>query len=560
MIDLPRTPATGLPSSPAAPQWPLQAQALALSLGLKIGQVTPALVIEISQLSAAERGFLSRHAPAPSLTIESPKARQLKAELALLTDTRLLTVAVNGKTAALLSNMPLTIGTTVELRVRTDGRLQLLQMPQAQPPVPAPQPLPGHPPLAAPAAGVQAQHPRPAQALEQLPQPVGSKPLAGPAPSVIAQGANNALVLAPAKTQQLEATYARASAPVLTRTRPAAATTPLSAPTRAEVAQLHQALKQVAGTARPVADLPRALSGLPTRMPPNLLQALPKLFPLLKELVHHKQLGLELNQLQQSAKPEALLKQALQHSGVFWERQLSRLPEGALAQTELANDTKYRLLTTLSAIEHSLPQLQQQATPAGKPLLEQLFKLFQPHAGKPPKTPSMLVAATTGELEAIAQQIKAAVARIQTQQYQSALSALAEPAQPVTSLITELPVRWLDGFGTLLLHWHEHKPLSDERSKRRKQSSAKTRWQVYMELDIGTSGTLAVELAVTDNAIDADFWASNATLANDADEQLHALRTELEQRGLVVTDLRCHAGAPSGRATAMNYTMIDVRT
>lgn len=537
MIDLPKSsPATaGGPANRSATA--VEAHRLAARLGVRVGQVVPAEIKSASALSQAEREYLVNQA---SARIElnasgANKPELLKAALAQASRTQLLSVEINGKAAALLSDLALGKGQVISVRVRLDGQLQVLAGDLA----------------ALQKAGVAGQ--APAQTQLQLQRPLASSP---PAPFLEAtqrtgQLANPTL----AAIAKLSQHYGTQSPEGLTsRTSLEAAINKLPSLQQQQVRDLRAAIRQVDGKTQPLAKLVEALQALPERVPRAWLKLAPEYLLLAKRLHPLKHAAVDLTRLGDN--PEKALREALSRSGTLLERhlrdgQFSERPE------TLAQDIKRNLLLALESVQKLLDASARGLEPGAKAGLEPLLKLLLSFA-KPSSAPR--AAALEASLRALQTQLRGALAQIQVQQYRSTLPLVGDPQLATPSLLLDIPVRWFDGFGSVAMVWQQYRAPEEEDNKKRKRKPPKHYWRVYMELVLEQSETLGIDLGICEKQMDAKMWASSKNLQQRATSGLQQLTEQLRARGLTVKEIHCEQTDLPHRPTGMELMMINERT
>lgn len=545
MIDLPKSSPSTADSPASRSATAVEAHRLAARLGVRVGQVVPAEIKGASALSQAEREYLVNQASArielnPSRT---NKAELLKAALAQASRTQLLSVEINGKTAALLSDLALGKGQIVSVRVRLDGQLQLLTgglAPTGR--------MTGEGDLAlVQKAGVTGHSPA------QLQRALASSPLAPLLTTTQrADQLANPTLAAIAKLSQRYGVQSPAGPNTVASLE--AAINKLSPLQQQQVRDLRQAISQVEGKAQPLAKLVEALQALPERVPRAWLKLAPEYLLLAKRLHPLKHAAVDLTRLGDN--PEKTLNEALSRSGTLLERhlrdgQFSERPE------TLAQDTKRNLLLALESVEKLLNTQARGLEPGAKAGLEPLLKLLLSFA-KPSSAPR--AAALEASLRALQTQLRGALAQIQVQQYRSTLPLVGDPQFATPSLLLDIPVRWFDGFGSVAMVWQEYRAPDEEDNKKRKRKQPKHYWRVYMELVLEQSETLGIDLGICEKQMDAKMWASSKNLQQRANSGLHQLTEQLQARGLTVKEIHCEQTDQPHRPMGMELMMINERT
>lgn len=162
-------------------------------------------------------------------------------------------------------------------------------------------------------------------------------------------------------------------------------------------------------------------------------------------------------------------------------------------------------------------------------------------------------------------QVTAGIARIQTQQLQQLNHAAADSLAAPTGGMFEVPVKINENIFPLFIHIQE-KPVKEkseqEENKDKKNSPRKKsrRWHVFMEFDLDDLGWFASEINVCDNKVKTLFWAENTRTRNSARQKLEELQEKLKQSGVEVEELRCLEGEPPKRPTGIKQTLVDITT
>lgn len=162
-------------------------------------------------------------------------------------------------------------------------------------------------------------------------------------------------------------------------------------------------------------------------------------------------------------------------------------------------------------------------------------------------------------------QVNASIARIQTQQLQQLNHSAADNLAAPTGGMFEVPVKINENIFPLFIHMQE-KPLKEkpeqEENKDTKNNPRKKsrRWHVFMEFDLDDLGWFASEINVCDNKVKTLFWAENTRTRNSARQKLEELQVKLKQSGIEVEELRCLEGEPPKRPTGIKQTLVDITT
>ncbi len=162
-------------------------------------------------------------------------------------------------------------------------------------------------------------------------------------------------------------------------------------------------------------------------------------------------------------------------------------------------------------------------------------------------------------------QVATSLARIQTQQLQQLNHAAADNLTAPTGGTFEIPVKINENIFPLFIHLQERpvkeKSGEDEKKDKKDNSRKKSRrWQVFMEFDLDDLGWFASEINVIDNKVKTHFWAENTNTRNSARQKLDELKEKLKQNGIDVEELRCLEGEPPKRPTGIKQTLVDITT
>ncbi len=590
MVDIPPVPATQVALSKASSNG--AAQALAATLGLRVGEVGQANVISQTALSKAEQAYLKQQFEQSQLSSNGrmpnllDKMAGMKAQ-----STHLLEVSINHKTVHLLSKESLATGVAIALKVRADGVLQAV--------LTVDQPGLGKPSTSQTSASTPAPSPRtigaqgatlkattPALSLKSSqpqPSPPGAsgqgqglatsggetKALAATAANVLARPTSSTLGPSsdPLMTQtarsdhrvksQLEQQYSVPKArmnplPALEST----AENTLSKATQTQLQTLRLALDTLPKSSRSMGALQAELQALPARLSASLKAQLPALFKALQSLVRVNTVTLDVQQLIKNPGPN--LRQAVEGSGVFTERYLTQQSREASNPLTENTDRKLLLLEAQSQLTQVRPLVTRAEISADKTLLDQLLQLFTKfhHAREQHQSSS-----PSQHLKDWVEALRSQVSQIQGHQYRSTLSQLTEPLHQQPAVFLELPIRHFHGLGNLFLMFQTTNEDKEDAKKRKKSRKAVQQWRVFMELELDASNTLAVDLTLADTRLNAQLWTDSKTLHHDANQHLHTLRQQLEDQGLTVTSLLCEqSDAPPKRAADMQVSTIDIRT
>lgn len=260
----------------------------------------------------------------------------------------------------------------------------------------------------------------------------------------------------------------------------------------------------------------------------------------------------------------AILKQAVQDSGLFAEQKLRRQGTApAMAGEALRSDLKMQLLRLLAV---TLPTARIATTadmPAGAtsppptmptPLLGAAPP--PPLRGAPPTAQKHVEASLTllqplsQMLDELRQQTEGALARLQLHQWASLPAQ--ENGMPFWSL--ELPVRngeQVDIFQLTIEEEHEHAT---------EQEMQKKRWSVTIAVDISPLGPLYARIRLTLERISASLWAEHPDTVALINTHLPQLGQRLAKTGLPVELSRCQPGSPPQTAPdSMPRLLLDIK-
>ncbi len=532
------------PTSTSASLTPEMEQLLT-GLKVQLGQKLDASVAQVTALSEAEKQQLLATRAA-----DKPLAGQ-RTLVAVLQDpeVKLAELTIRDRSITTLTNLPLQQNAKVQVLVTPRGLLVLPPVPPSEtPPALSQKPLPAGLPL-----------------VQAAPLPVQTQPPPGNSNTPLSIQANTS----PAGTSPLPAMVSSGSQPAVQPTIPApvldiqvAKTQPSPLPIGASGKEklLAAAVSQTLPAAQPLKALLRSaetIGELVTRSPPaSIPSPLIKLGDALNKIAS---LALDPN----SVKPDSL-RQAMSDSGLFYERRLvaedtvrrageppvqplaDRDIKGALVQ--LSQWVVNQTFTPAPAVQTTSDTLAQ--------LMMSLTRLFAPRSESPKG------ASTRGLDRAVQELVEKSLAQVQLQQYRTLSSQLQDPTAPAQWHM-DIPLKLPDGYGNLYLHLFEPRPPVEEKTsekQKRAKKEGKGRWRVFLELELDHMGALAAEISVQDKNVEATLWAEDDSLRERANAQLLQLRQDLEQQGMVVTDLRCSDNPPPAQKIRLDYALIDVKT
>ena len=206
---------------------------------------------------------------------------------------------------------------------------------------------------------------------------------------------------------------------------------------------------------------------------------------------------------QQSLSGGSSLKQALQHSGVFFEALLA----ADLTQGDRGNSLPDDLKARLIRLSDQLRQAVERAGPNGR---------------------------SVDVLETLLTRTESALARLQTLQVQNLIQADQAPAW-----LMELPV------------YHDHH-RQDEWQFRisREGTDEQTTWQLRLRFTIDPLGAVEAVIVMQPQQINVYFTAEQETTAEKFRRSLEVLRNDLTGHGLAAGQLKARCG-PVGEFLAM---------
>ena len=266
-----------------------------------------------------------------------------------------------------------------------------------------------------------------------------------------------------------------------------------------------------------------------------------------------------------------LLKRAILNSGVFVEQQLSQ-PTGKGPDT-LSGDVRIALTRLAALIRSSLPQTSTEGaaskntlTPANRPLQTTTLPLPPgPARNLPPETlaaqlpakmtsllstvppPSIarptpqprslaslsVLHTTLDALQELLRQTESALARIQSQQLNSANNT--DPQR--TNLLFELPIRSQDGMD--MFQFRIHRDAGEQH-----QDGSEAPWSVSLAFELERLGPVRVLITILNEHVSVTFWAEAAATQQLFREHMSALQSNLTDAGLSIGRLSCQAGEP----------------
>lgn len=520
---------------------------LLTDLKVQLGQKLDASVAQVTALTEAEKQQLLA-----ARTTDKPVPGQ-RTLVAVLQDpeVKLVELTVRDRSVSTLTNLPLQQNAKVQVLVTPRGLLVLPPViPTETPPVLTPKPAPAGLPLVQ-TVSLPVQPP-PTQGNTTTPLPVQvNAPPTGPSlpplPSVTTTSAQPSVQPA-------------VPVPVPDVPEAKAPSTPLPAAVSGKEKLLAAAVSQTLPAAQPLKALLRSevtIRELVTRSPPETIP--PSLVKLGEALGKIAQLGVDPTKVN----PDSL-RQGMNASGLFYERRLVaedvvRRPGEQPVQPLVERDIKGALIqlsqwavsqtfTPASAVQTTSDTLAQ--------LMMSLTRLFSPRSENPKGAPTRVLDRAVQEL------VEKSLAQVQLQQYRTLSSQLQDPTAPAQWHL-DIPLKLPDGYGNLYMHLFEPRLPVEEKEpgkQKRTKKEGKGRWRVFLELELDQMGALAAEISVQDKNVEATLWAEDDNLRERANAQLMQLRQDLEQQGMVVTDLRCSDNPPPDQKIRLDYALIDVKT
>ena len=153
------------------------------------------------------------------------------------------------------------------------------------------------------------------------------------------------------------------------------------------------------------------------------------------------------------------------------------------------------------------------------------------------------------------------LSNIQLSQYKSIDRAHLEQTPIQNHFQVDIPLRLPEGLFNIFFQLREKKISEDEKEQTaKKKPRSRSRWSVYLELEMGNEGTMAVEMNLCEQDIDLQFWAEKPSLREKTLTELQQLKNSLEAQGLHVEDLRCSVKPPPKREMTFNASLIDIQT
>lgn len=196
-------------------------------------------------------------------------------------------------------------------------------------------------------------------------------------------------------------------------------------------------------------------------------------------------------------------------------------------QTRIDNDTQTLNLNPLANVNPATPQ---------QPLTENL---------KPDNKAVDII------LQQMSKQILASLAKTQLNQLETLSPKLQASAEPSGANWTiDIPIFHRDRYDNLNIS------ISEQNSD--KKDLQKKTWRVMLHFDLHDKGKFSAELAINDQLLAATLWAEKTETLNSVKEEVSALKKQLENIGVNVSEIQCLQGKP--RTIKQQHTFIDLRT
>lgn len=276
---------------------------------------------------------------------------------------------------------------------------------------------------------------------------------------------------------------------------------------------------------------------------------------------------------QNLATPETL-KQAMQQSGAFAEKQLLEDPQlaarlfdrahAAASDSRLPRDFKLlllRLFVLLGQNSNATPTpaprpLAPLWQPAGNPVAQPLqfpHPEFLRHQGRGQTAAQEL--SRTGLLKLIAQ----GLSRIQATQLNSVLSTQtsAEPV-PANTWLFELPA-W-SGQQLALFQVRLEEYRQSQSNSKDEERSAESVWRITLSFNLEPLGPLYSLVRIQKGKVSSSFWTEREDTLNLLERELPQLHRALSKLGLEVESLEAMRGTPSFTQTRLETQLVDIRT
>ncbi|WP_075184635.1 flagellar hook-length control protein FliK [Teredinibacter haidensis] len=156
------------------------------------------------------------------------------------------------------------------------------------------------------------------------------------------------------------------------------------------------------------------------------------------------------------------------------------------------------------------------------------------------------------------------IANITSNQLRQLLSNAPE-GQAGNSYAFDIPLRLQDQVLPLTLQLTPHYYIEDDAGENASQSSSReakkqTRWQIFMELELPEFGWLATEISLTGDHVKTRFWSESDNIKTRAKNRLESLKKTLEKNGLEVDDIILEPGNPPARTQPISQSLVDIRT
>lgn len=280
---------------------------------------------------------------------------------------------------------------------------------------------------------------------------------------------------------------------------------------------------------------------------------------------------------QNLASPEGL-KQAMQQSGVFAERQLLEDPslaarlfdrtQGAMSGP-MPRDFKLLLLRLFAL----LGQSQAQGTGAS-PNARPLAPLWQPGGnpvGQPLQFPHPEFLRGPGRERTAVQELSAkellklvaqGLSRLQATQLNSLLSTSGTNSEtlPAATWLLELPAWSGQQLSLFQVRLEEYRHQQSSSNSGDGERSSESVWRITLSFNLEPLGPMYSLVRIQKGKVSSSFWTENDNTLRLLERELPHLRQALSGLGLEVENLEAVRGVPSFTQTRLETQLIDIRT
>ncbi|HSC66867.1 MAG TPA: flagellar hook-length control protein FliK [Cellvibrio sp.] len=153
------------------------------------------------------------------------------------------------------------------------------------------------------------------------------------------------------------------------------------------------------------------------------------------------------------------------------------------------------------------------------------------------------------------------LAKIQLQQAHTLNHQLsqADQPQPTQSWQFEVPVR--QGHEVHPLHIHMEQQWLEEQDKDNGQNTTRMRqWNVMLSFNLPVIGQFHAQLILSGDNLVAKFWAEHENTLREAKKKIEGLKTQLENEGILVSQIQCFPGLPPKPKMSVSYSLVDIKT